>query len=125
MAPFKNIFSRAVNSGSKPAPNSIIGDITPFTVTVPFVGFMTPETTFNSVDFPAPLLPIRPITSPFFTSKDISCKAQKSLFIFFLFFFENKFIKVSLNDVASIPKLNFIDTFFNFIILTSYIKYNI
>ena len=42
-------------------------DIEGVTVTLPEVGFITPLTIFNNVDLPAPLLPIRPTTSPFFT----------------------------------------------------------
>ena len=116
IAPFKYIFSRAVKSPSKPAPNSIIGDITPSTSTLPSVGFITPLTTFKRVLFPAPLEPINPTTSPFSTLKVIFFKAQKSLF-FTLFLLSNNLIKIILRELSfSIPKLNRIPTFFILII---------
>ena len=118
------MFSRAVSSGSNPAPSSIIGDITPSTLTLPLVGFITPLTTFNKVLLPAPLLPISPTTSPLEISKETLFKASNSFFsLDTLLFLSNKEINVSLKDVASIPKLNFIVTFLTLIILTS-IKHN-
>ena len=71
------MFSLAVSSGSNPAPSSIIGEILPFTSTVPVVGLYTPLTTLRSVLFPAPLAPIIPTTSPLFILKSISFNAQK------------------------------------------------
>ena len=112
------MFSLAVNSKSKPAPNSIIGQIFPYISTLPFVGFITPATTFNKVDLPAPLFPINPTTSPFCTSKDTSSNAQKK--DFFVFFPDRKFIKACLKEkFFSMPKLNFIETLFTFIIYKS------
>jgi hypothetical protein len=119
----KNIFSLAVNSSSKPAPNSIIGEITPLTVTFPFVGFITPLTTFNKVLLPAPLLPIKPTTSPFSTLKLTSFKAQNSsfFFLFFLSFGLKKFTNACLIENSfSIPRLNLMETCSIFIIKSSY-----
>ena len=78
--PLRYIFSLAVNCWSNPAPSSIIGQIFPYTFTLPFVGFITPATTFKRVDLPAPFEPIKPITSPCFTLNEISDKAQNSFF---------------------------------------------
>ena len=100
----------------------IIGDITPFTFTFPLVGFITPLTTFNSVDFPAPLLPIRPTTSPFPMLKETSLSAQKSSFFFFFFFLVNRFTNACFIEKSfSISRLNFIETFS--ILIISYLLY--
>ena len=78
MAPFKYIFSLAVNSISNPAPNSIKGAIVPLHSTFPLVGSNTPAITFNNVLFPAPFKPTIPNTSPLFISRDIPLRAQNS-----------------------------------------------
>ena len=62
--PYKTIFSAPVNSGLKPAPNSIIGATDPRTTTRPFVGGNTRATTFSNVDLPAPLRPMTATVSP-------------------------------------------------------------
>jgi len=101
IAPLRYIFSLAVRFISKPAPNSIIGEIFPSTLIDPFVGFITPLINFNSVDLPAPLLPINPTTSPFSISKFIFFNAQKLLSIFDFFFtlFLKKLIIVSFKEM--------------------------
>jgi hypothetical protein len=44
----------------------------------PLVGSVMRERIFSSVDFPAPLRPMIPTTSPCFTSKETSLSAQRS-----------------------------------------------
>src|SRR5690606_15822416 len=48
----------------------------PFIFIVPVVGRVTLDNSFNNVDFPAPLRPITPNTSPFFISKLMSFNAH-------------------------------------------------
>ena len=73
------MFSRAVNSISKPAPSSIKGAMFPFALQVPLEGSNTPAIIFNKVDFPDPLVPNIPNTSPFLISSEISSRALNSL----------------------------------------------
>ena len=69
------MFSRPVSWLSNPAVSSSRALTAPFTVTVPFVGNVTPVIIFNAVDFPAPLCPRNATASPFFISKDKSLLA--------------------------------------------------
>ena len=48
----------------------------PYTFASPDVGSVMRERIFNNVDLPAPFLPMIPSTSPSFTSKEISRRAQ-------------------------------------------------
>lgn len=73
------MFSRAVSSISKPAPNSIRGAMLPFTVHVPSVGSSTPAIILSKVDLPEPLVPNMPNTSPFLTSSETWSRARNSL----------------------------------------------
>ncbi len=74
------MFSRAVSCGSNPAPSSIIGQTLPPQRTAPREGFITPATSFKSVDLPAPLLPTSPTTSPRPSEKLTPRSAQKLSF---------------------------------------------
>src|SRR6187402_1897105 len=49
----------------------------PATVTRPAYGYMTPVRIFNSVDFPDPFDPTRPIDSPGLTSMSMSRSAHR------------------------------------------------
>src|SRR2546423_14420525 len=70
------MFSRPVSSGWKPVPTSKSEPTRPFTSTSPSVGAVMRERIFKSVDFPAPLRPMMPTTSPRLTSKETSFRAQ-------------------------------------------------
>ena len=70
--PFKNIFSLPVNSGWKPVPTSKRLANLPLIFIVPLDGEVIFESTFNKVDFPAPLWPITPKTPPNVTIKLIN-----------------------------------------------------
>ena len=72
----KNIFYPG-QFGVETASSSSKGETIPLTQTRPWVGIKTRETTFNSVDFPAPFRPRIPNISPFFTSRLTSLKAIK------------------------------------------------
>ena len=62
-----------------------MGTTLPDTLTCPSVGFKMPEITFSRVDFPAPLFPMTPSTSPFSRLKLTSRRAQNSLYRTFPF----------------------------------------
>jgi energy-coupling factor transporter ATP-binding protein EcfA2 len=76
MAPFKYVFSRPLRSSWKPVPTSSSDPIRPVTSTKPVVGSVICDSTFKSVDLPAPLRPMMPTTSPAATSNDTSLSAQ-------------------------------------------------
>ena len=57
-------------------PTSNKDAILPLDLILPVLGPVTLDKILSKVDFPAPFLPIIPKTSPFFTSKLISFKAQ-------------------------------------------------
>ena len=75
----KATFSRPVNSGLKPAPNSSRAPILPFTATLPMLGFKVPHTICSRVDLPAPLRPMNPKAWPRLTSRLRGAKATNSL----------------------------------------------
>ncbi len=76
MEPFKKMFSRPVSSGWKPAPTSSSEATRPRISTRPAVGSVMRERILSSVDLPAPLRPMMPMTSPGWTSKLTSRSAQ-------------------------------------------------
>jgi hypothetical protein len=73
------MFSRPVNSGLNPEPNSSSAATRPLTSTLPVVDDSVPQIICNNVDFPEPLRPIIPTVSPFLISKEMSFNAQNSL----------------------------------------------
>jgi len=73
------MFSRPVSSGWKPVPTSKRLPRRPFIIARPLVGSVIRESNFKSVLFPAPFLPMIPTTSPCFTSKETSFRAQMKL----------------------------------------------
>ena len=75
--PLSSTLSRPEKSGLKPAPSSSSAAMRPSTRTVPVVGVTVPHSSCNSVDLPAPLLPITPSDSPLRTCSDTSRSAQK------------------------------------------------
>ena len=60
---------------SNPAPSSMRGAISPLTVTVPLVGYMTPAMSLSIVLLPLPLRPMSATDSPGSTEKLTSRKA--------------------------------------------------
>ena len=71
-------FSRPVNSGLKPAPNSSNAANRPWRSMVPVDGSSVPQASCRKVDLPAPLRPIRPTASPRPTSRLTCRRAQNS-----------------------------------------------
>ena len=51
-----------------------------------------PATSFNNVDFPVPLIPMRPILSPSLMEKSVSSKSRRSVYDFVKCSAVNKFI---------------------------------
>src|SRR5664280_65122 len=76
MDAFRNTFSRPVRSPWKPAPSSSSAASRPRRSTYPWFGVRIPPMTFNSVDLPEPLRPIRPRVCPDSSSKEMSRRAQ-------------------------------------------------
>ena len=76
--PFRNTFSRPVNSGWNPAPISMRAPSLPRATKLPVVGTVTWDRILSRVLLPAPFLPTNPSTSPFSRAKVTSFKAQKS-----------------------------------------------
>ena len=76
IVPFRKMLSRPVRSGLNPVPTSSRLETRPRNSATPSVGSVIRESTFNNVDFPAPLRPTMPSTSPRFTSKLTSRSAQ-------------------------------------------------
>ncbi len=70
------MFSRPVSSPWKPVPTSSRLPTRPRITALPCVGVVMRVRIFSSVDFPAPLGPITPITSPCSTPKETSRSAQ-------------------------------------------------
>ena len=79
------MFSKPVNSELNPAPSSIMGATLPRTITLPLVGGRTRAMIFISVDLPAPLGPIMPNTSPFWTSNVMPSSAQRDSYFVWRF----------------------------------------
>ena len=77
-APFRNTFSRPVNSGWNPAPSSSSDATRPPTATCPRVGLMIPATSLSSVVLPEPLRPTSPTASPGAASRSTPESAQTS-----------------------------------------------
>ena len=71
------MFSRPVNCGLNPLPNSSKAETRPFTYTSPVVGVEVLQISCSKVDFPEPLRPTIPTVSPFPTSNETSRNAQK------------------------------------------------
>ena len=69
-APFRYTFSRPVNSGLNPEPNSSMAEMRPFVCKAPLVGFSVPQIIWSNVDLPLPLRPMIPIVSPFWALKE-------------------------------------------------------
>ena len=78
ISPFRKTFSRPVNSGLNPAPNSSSAAILPCVITRPRVGSRIPLTTCSSVLLPLPFGPTIPNTSPRSTPRFTSRSAQNS-----------------------------------------------
>ena len=76
IAPLRKIFSRPVSSGWKPVPTSNKLAMRPRISTRPAVGGMIRLQIFRRVDFPDPLRPMMPTTTPAATSKETSFSAQ-------------------------------------------------
>ena len=72
------MFSSPVKSGLNPAPSSSSAATRPLTFRSPVVGASVPHTICKSVDFPAPLRPTMPTTSPGLMAKFTPLSAQKS-----------------------------------------------
>ena len=64
IAAFMKMFSRALNSSSKPAPSSISETTRPRPFTRPSVGWTIFARTLRRVLLPAPLAPMMPSTEP-------------------------------------------------------------
>ena len=77
-SPLMKTFSRPVNSGLNPAPNSSSADTRPLRETQPVVGGRIPARIWRSVLLPEPLGPTMPRVSPGSTLTLMSRKAQKS-----------------------------------------------
>ena len=60
------MFSLPEKSGWKPAPNSSSDVSFPIVSILPLFGYMIFVSSFSSVDFPLPFVPINATTSPFF-----------------------------------------------------------
>ena len=78
MEPLRKMFSRPVSSGWKPVPTSSRLPTRPRSRTSPAVGRVIRLRTFSRVDFPAPLWPTTPSTSPGSTWNETSFSAQNS-----------------------------------------------
>ena len=79
ISPLRKTFSRPVNSGLNPAPNSNNAATLPDVTTRPLVGCKMPQISCRMVLLPQPFGPTMPSISPFSTEKLISRSAQKSL----------------------------------------------
>jgi hypothetical protein len=78
MEPLRKTFSRPVNSGWNPVPTSSKLPIRPRSRTSPEVGRVIRLRIFSRVDFPAPLGPTTPSTSPGSTRNETPFSAQNS-----------------------------------------------
>ena len=76
--PFREMFSRPLSSGWKPAPTSMRAPSRPWATNEPEVGTVTRERILSSVLFPAPLAPTSPSISPRSSEKLTSLSAQNS-----------------------------------------------
>ena len=71
-------FSRPVNSGLNPEPNSSKAATRPLTSISPTVGERVPQISWSNVLFPLPFLPMIPKVEPFGMSNEMSFRAQNS-----------------------------------------------